>query len=223
MIVPDFIERSNRKTLSLSVMKDGVVCIKAPIHMKDETIERFVQEKQDWIRSKLSIIHATRDKFSEIINYNKFLIYGNSYSLAYSDIKKIKTSDNFEILIPKKIDNSKLLKSIKAWYKKAAKEILTERISYLSNYAKLFFNEIKIGDSKGRWGACNSKGTIILNFRLLMLPPAIIDYVLVHELCHLKEMNHSKNFWSLVETILPSYEKAKKTIKEYSFLLSLYN
>ena len=111
MIVPDFIERSNRKTLYLSVMKDGVVCIKAPIHMKDETIERFVQEKQDWIRSKLSIIHATRDKFSEIINYNKFLIYGNSYSLAYSDIKKIKTSDNFEILIPKKIDNSKIKRS----------------------------------------------------------------------------------------------------------------
>ena len=62
VIVPDFIERSNRKTLSLSVMKDGTVCIKAPIHMKDETIERFVQEKQDWIRSKLSFIKTQKSK-----------------------------------------------------------------------------------------------------------------------------------------------------------------
>ena len=113
MIVPDFIERSNRKTLTLSVMKDGAVCVKAPINMKDEIIDRFVREKQDWIRSKLSFINETRDKFAEVINLNKFLIYGNLYSLAYTDDKKIKTSDKFELLIPKKIDNSKLLKSIK--------------------------------------------------------------------------------------------------------------
>ena len=81
MIVPDYIERSNRKTLSLSVMKDGAVCIKAPINMKDEIINKFVADKQDWIKSKLSFINQNRDKFSDIISYDKFLIYGQIYTL----------------------------------------------------------------------------------------------------------------------------------------------
>ena len=222
MIVPDCIERSNRKTLSLSVMKDGAVCVKAPIGMRDEIIEKFVREKQDWIKSKLAFINATRDKFSEVISYNKFLIYGNTYSLVFCDEKKIKTGNNFELLVPRKIDKAKLMKSIKSWYKKAAKDILADRLKFISNKINLFAKEIKIGDSKGRWGSCNSNGVIVLNFRVLMLPPAIIDYVLVHELCHLREMNHSKQFWSLVGSILPNFEKTKKAIKEYGFLLSLY-
>ena len=163
MIVPDFIERSNRKTLSLSVMKDGAVCVKAPINMRDEVINKFVEEKQDWIRSKLSFINQTRDKFSEVISYNKFLIYGNLYGLVYFDEKKIRTSDNFEILIPRKIENEKLLKAIKNWYKKAAKEILSERLKFIGNKIRLLPKEIKIGDSKGRWGSCSSNGTIVFD------------------------------------------------------------
>lgn len=223
MIVPDFIERSNRKTLSLSVMKDGAVCIKAPINMKDEVINKFVQDKQDWIKSKLSFINQTRDKFEEVIKLSKFLIYGNEYSLIRTNEKKIRTGDNFEILIPLKIDNEKIIKSLKLWYKKAAKEILTKRIMTFANQIRLIPKEIKIGDSKGRWGSCNSNGIIVLNFRVLMLPPAIIDYVLVHELCHLEELNHSRKFWQLVATYLPNFEKAKGAIKEYGFLLGLYN
>ena len=223
MIVPDYIERSNRKTLSLTIMKDGAVCVKAPINMRDDLINKFVAEKQDWIKSKLSFINQNRDKFADIISYDKFLIYGNKYSLKYSCGKKIQTSNNFEILVPQKYSNDKLLKSLKVWYKKAAKEILTNRLKFIASKIKLYPKEVKIGDSKGRWGSCNSNDTIILNFRVIMLPPAIIDYVLVHELCHLKEMNHSKRFWDLVGSILPTYEKAKKSIKEYGFLLSLYN
>ena len=107
-------------------------------------------------------------------------------------------------------------------YKKAAKEILSDRIAYLANHARLFPSEIKIGDSKGRWGSCNSRGVICLNFRVIMLPPALIDYVIVHELCHLVEMNHSKAFWKLVSTFLPNVDKLKKAIKEYGILLNLF-
>lgn len=223
MIIPDFIERSNRKTLSLSVMKDGAVCVKAPINMREEVINKFIEDKQDWIRSKLSFINSTRDKFAEVISLEKFLVYGNKYSLIPYEGKKIKTSDNFEILVPQNVTGEKLLRQIKSWYKKAAKEVLAARINVIAKQVNLMPSEIKIGDSRGRWGSCNSKGVIVINFRVLMLPPAIIDYVLVHELCHLKEMNHSKNFWNLVGSIYPTYEKAKKAIKEYGFLLNLYN
>ncbi len=222
MIIPDYIERSSRKTLSLSVMKDGAVCVKAPLNMSDTVINNFIEQKQDWLRSKLSFISKTRDKFASVIAGEQFLLYGNAYAIIRSAEKKIRASENFELLVPQKIENDKLSSKIKAWYKKVASQVLTNRIKVISERVGLVPREIKIGDSRGRWGACNSNQTVIINFRVLMLPPAIIDYVLVHELCHLKEMNHSARFWSLVESIMPTFSKPKKAIKEYGFLLNLY-
>lgn len=223
MITPDYIERSNRRTLSLSVLKDGNVVVKAPINMRDETISRFVEEKQDWIREKLFLINKTMSKFDEIMHYKKFLLYGNRYTLLLDDVKKIETNEKFQIVMPKKVEPDKILKTLKTWYKKAAKQVLAERLEFIESRIKLKSSAFRIGDSKGRWGSCNSRGAICLNFRVMMLPPALIDYVIVHELCHLVEMNHSKNFWKLVGTFLPNVEQLKKSIKEYGILLNLFN
>ena len=222
MIVPDYVERSNRKTLSLTVLKDGVVLVKAPLSMRDETINKFVTEKQDWIKSKLMIVDKTKDKFSDVMNYEKFLLYGNKYSLVLSDVKKIETSDGFQIIFPKKIEQDKILKTLKSWYKKVAKQILSERLAYVEGKVRLKSKSIRISDSKGKWGSCNSSGVICFNWRVIMLPPKVIDYVIVHELCHLVEMNHSKKFWDLVSRFLPDVQERKKMIKEYGFLLGLF-
>ena len=222
MIVPDYIERSNRKTLSLMVLKDGNVIVKAPISMKDDTIEKFVFEKQDWIRSKLSAISKTQSKFDDVIHYQKFLLYGNRYSIIIDDVKRIETNDSFQIVLPRKVDKDKILKTMKAWYKKVAKKVLFDRLSFVESKLKMKSKTFKISDSKGKWGSCNSFGTIMLNWRVIMLPPEIIDYVIVHELCHLVEMNHSKKFWTLVEKFLPKTPALKKGIKEYGFLLNMF-
>lgn len=223
MITPDYIEWSKRKTLSLSVMKDGNVVVKAPIGMRNETINHFVEEKQAWIRDKLFLINKTKVKFDDVVHYQRFLLYGNKYSLILDNVKKIETNDKFQIIIPQKIDREKILKTLKNWYKKIAKQILEDRIKFIESRIKLKSSLLRISDSKGRWGSCNSKGVITFNFRVIMLPPAIIDYVIIHELCHLVEMNHSKNFWKLVETFLPKAPELKMAIKEYGFLLSLFN
>ncbi len=221
MITPDYIERSNRRTLSLTVLKDGNVVVKAPINMRDEVINRFVEEKQDWIRSKLTLINKTISKFDDVMGYKTFLLYGNRYSLLLDDVKRVETNDKFQIVMPKKIEPDKMLKYLKSWYKKVAKQVLSERLAFIESRIKLKSNSFRIGDSKGRWGSCNSKGSICLNFRVVMLPPVLIDYVIVHELCHLVEMNHSKNFWNLVSTFLPNVQELKKGIKEYAILLGL--
>lgn len=221
MITPDFIERSNRRTLSLMVLKNGSIVVKAPISVSDEIISRFVEDKQNWIKDKLFLINQTQAKFQDVVSGKKFLLYGNKYTPVLADVKKIETNDNFELVIPKKIEKEKIGKSIKAWYKKTAKEILFDRLVFLENRLKLKSSAFRIGDSKGRWGSCNSKGVICLNFRVIMLPPDIIDYVIVHELCHLVQMNHSKQFWALVQKFLPRTPELKQAIKGYSFLLSL--
>ena len=222
MITPDFIERSNRKTLSLIVLKDGQVVVKAPIKVREDVINKFVEDKQGWIKEKLSLVNKTIEKFDDVVHYQRFLLYGNKYSLLLSDVKRVETNDNFQILVPQKTERDKIMKVLKTWYKKIAKQVLGDRLAYIESKIKLKSNYFKIGDSKGRWGACNSKGVISLNWRVIMLPPQIIDYVIIHELCHLVEMNHSKNFWRLVETFLPNYATLKNAIKEYSFLLGLF-
>ncbi len=223
MITPDLITRSSRHTLSLSILKDGQVVVKAPLKMPREAIDKFVYEKQNWIREKLAIIEQNRQKYDEILSYKKFLLFGNQYSLKLADVKKIETSsDQMVILMPKTTPEDKILTRLKSWYKKQAKIILTERLEYICSKIKLVPASMRISDSKGRWGACNSKGSISFNFRIIMLEPAIIDYVIVHELCHLVEMNHSKKFWALVNTFLPSANACKARIKEFGFLLSLF-
>lgn len=222
MIVPDFIERSKRKTLSLTILKDGSVIVKAPISMRDETINQFVEDKQNWIREKLSSIKETRHKFEDVISLEKCLIYGNKYKILAADIKQIQTGNDFTLYVPHKLDGERKVKSIAIWFKKLAKKVLAERLNYIESRINLKSTSLKIGDSRGRWGSCNSYGNIILNYRVVMLPPEIIDYVLVHELCHLLELNHSKKFWENVARFLPNFELHRKAIKEYGFLLSMF-
>lgn len=224
MITPDLISRSNRKTLSLSILKDGQIVIKAPLKMSDENIEKFVYEKQHWIRQKLAYIEQNKEKYDGVMHLKKFLLFGNEYALKLANIKKIETSNNdLSILIPKDTPNEKIQSKLKTWFKKIAKNTLENRLNYICSLVKLKPTSFRISDSKGRWGACNSKGTISFNYRVIMLPPSVIDYVIVHELCHLVEMNHSKKFWNLVYSFLPNTDVQKQKIKEYSFLLSLYN
>ena len=221
MITPDYIERSNRRTLSLSVLKNGSVVVKAPISMSDNVIKKFVEDKQSWIKEKLLIVSKNISKFDDVMHYKRFLLYGNKYKLVLTDVKRVETSDNFEIFVPRKTEPDKVLKLLKQWYKKIAKQILFERLTYIESKINLKSASMKISDSKGRWGSCSNKGVICFNWRVIMLPPQIIDYVIVHELCHLVELNHSKNFWKLVNTFLPNADKLKKAIKEYGVLLEI--
>ena len=163
MITPDYIERSNRRTLSLSVLKDGNVVVKAPINMKDEVINHFIEEKQDWIKSKLLLITKTISKFDDIVHYKKFLLYGNRYSLVLDNVKKIE-ANNFQIIMSNKITPDKILKNLKLWYKKIAKQVLSERLAYIESRIKLKSSSFRIGDSKFKELLNNSwKGIVIIH------------------------------------------------------------
>jgi len=222
MIVPDEVIRSNRRTLSLSILKNGKVVVKAPTKMREETISNFISSKQGWIQTKLNAVYATNAKFQDVISMEKVLIFGNKYSILLADTNKIELGNNLQIIFPTKIAANKRIKNLKTWLKKFAKSTLEQRLNYIANQYNFKPSAFKINDSSGRWGSCNSRGTICINFRVMMLPPAIADYILIHELCHLKEMNHSPRFWQLVSTIYSQVKAAREELKHYGFLLSLY-
>jgi len=99
-------------------------------------------------------------------------------------------------------------------YRDAAKDYIPKRVNYYHQFTDGTFQKITIRDQKTRWGSCSSNGTLSFSFRLMMAPPRVLDYVVVHELCHLTHMNHSKDFWNMVESILPDYKEHRKWLKE---------
>ena len=99
-------------------------------------------------------------------------------------------------------------------YRDAAKDYIPKRVEYYHQFTGGTYQKITIRDQKTRWGSCSSTGTLSFSFRLMMAPPRVLDYVVVHELCHLTHMNHSKEFWKMVEDILPDYKEHRKWLKE---------
>jgi len=99
-------------------------------------------------------------------------------------------------------------------YRNAAKDYIPKRVEYYHQFTGGNYQKITIRDQKTRWGSCSSNGTLSFSFRLMMAPPRVLDYVIVHELCHLTHMNHSKEFWNMVENILPDYKEHRKWLKE---------
>ncbi len=111
-------------------------------------------------------------------------------------------------------EKSAYQKRLEAPYKKAAADYFPKRAAYYAPLLGVTYSRITIRDQKTRWGSCSSKGTLSFNWRLMLAPPKILDYVVVHELCHLREMNHSPRFWALVASILPDYKESRKWLKE---------
>lgn len=111
--------------------------------------------------------------------------------------------------------------ALKARYIQAAKEYFPKRAAYYQQFTGGNYTRITIREQKTRWGSCSSRGTLSFNWKLMLAPPAVLDYVVVHELCHLKHMDHSPAFWQAVEAVLPGYKELRKWLKEHGSELRL--
>ncbi|MCM1173787.1 MAG: M48 family metallopeptidase [Blautia sp.] len=106
-------------------------------------------------------------------------------------------------------------------YKEAARSYIPQRVAYYHDMTGGVYRRVSIRDQKTRWGSCSSKGTLSFNWRLMLAPPAVLDYVVVHELCHLTHMDHSAAFWQAVEAVCPDYRALRKWLKEHGSELAL--
>ena len=201
--------RSKRKTIGI-VVKEGKVFVKAPMRVSKTQIDAFVEENTKWILAKLETGKAMRDRFSDVLEFRRFPFGGKDLTVKYADIKRIKITDD-EICLPKNFDGG-FGNMIARGYKKVAEKYLIQRVVELSKILNAKYDVVLLSNAKTIWGSCSSNGALRLNWRLILLPYEIIDYVLVHELCHTKELNHSKNFWELVETILPDYKSRRQAL-----------
>lgn len=117
-------------------------------------------------------------------------------------------------------DKSDYEKRLEAPYRQAAKEYIPKRVRFYADILQVDYGKITIRDQKTRWGSCSSSGNLNFNWRLILAPPKVLDYVVIHELCHRKEMNHSTRFWQYVESIMPDYKEQRKWLKDNGSSLS---
>lgn len=208
--------KSFRKTLSLTIDKTWELIIKAPFFVSKKTIENFVLKNKNWVDDqKFKIL----EKVKSFKQWDKFYYFWEEYSIIFSwDYKQIYFDwMNFYLSREFKKDLKDLLEK---FYKLEAKKYIKNRLDFIAWKYNLEYNNLKITSAKTRWGSCTSSKNINFSYRLIMAPIRTIDYVIAHELAHLKYMNHSKMFrWEvefMMKWILPwDYKIAKEWLKKF--------
>lgn len=211
-IVVDIIYTNRKNSVGFKIVGNKTM-VYAPASLPFSRIKKIVDKKSGWIKKK----------FEE---YQKYYSHENQiFFLGAKLIVKLSTNQNKygfwqegnELLFSKRNANQKhSIELLKMWYRHHAITYLTPRIKYLSNKLELFPSAIEFKLLKTQWGNCNCHKKIKFNFLIMILPKEVIDYVIIHELCHLKEMNHSIRFWSLVKKYCNDYKDMIKILKEFS-------
>ena len=222
MIEPKEIVRTKRKSLALTINERGELIVHAPKNMPIYEIMGFVQKKQDWINKKITNINSILSKNKDIVEYNEIFFIGKRYRVMQTKgIDKPFLTDNSLILVATKSKRN-IQKQLKEWYMSNIDDILIPRIHKLAELMKQKYSSVNIINSKAKWGMCDSKRNLYFNWKLLMLSPDLIDYVIIHEIAHLIELNHSTKFWKIVGAVIPNYKHSKEVINRCGFLIKLY-
>lgn len=212
--------RSNRKSLALIVETDGSLVVRAPRRLPREVIDAFVAEKQAWIQQKQAQVARQQARCKRRFEAGgEFLWLGEAYPLQLSTRRSPSLELKDGIFSLRQPDLPQAQAIFERWYKKQARLYLAERLATLAQTFGLRYQVMRLSGARTRWGSCSAKGTISLNWRLVMAPPAIIDYVIIHELAHLVEKNHSPRYWAVVEKMLPDYRARRKWLKDNSLCL----
>ena len=218
----DEIIRTKRRTIALIVNHDGTLIIRAPLRATQKQIEDLVEQKSEWIKSKQKMVKATYAHFvpKEYINGEEFLYLGTSYRLTIVDdsVHLLRLADHFYL---SRSVLARAEKIFKGWYRAQAKKVITGRVKAYADQYGFEYRKMNITNAQARWGSCSPCGSLNFSWRLVMAPVLVIDYVVVHELVHLHEKNHSRRFWDKVKTILPGYAQQVQWLKTCGHMLRL--
>ena len=224
-----FVQRTARKkSIALSI-RDGTIVILAPRHIPNQEIQELITTNTDWIRAKLSQ-HAETKRRTEraFVDGERFLYLGEEYPLKVFEGRRAiaELADGcFNIHARRTPIPERRARSIRAaflrWYKSEAETVITKRVAFYGSIIGRTPNRISFRDYKSMWGKCDAEGNITFNWKLVMAPEPILDYVVVHEMSHLQHLNHSKVFWQCVESVLSDYKARRKWLKENGSLLTI--
>jgi predicted metal-dependent hydrolase len=213
------VKKKNFRSLSITVERDGTIVIKAPLTVPDNEIKQFIEENHSFIERVIEK-YKRYGVFKEYRNGERFLYLGNEYELKIVEgqVEPLILKDKFYL-------SSKALNHARdvflAWYKKQANKVITDRVKYYASLGGHTYNKVSVKDLQKIWGSCSRNGNLSFNWRIIMAPLDVIDYVVVHELSHLREFNHSRKFWAEVEKFIPDYNDKELWLRKNGHLLDL--
>ena len=212
--------RAGRKTIALYI-RNGALEVRAPLKASIHDIDKFVASKGKWINDKLDEskrLLAQREKF--FITYGDSILYrGRQCLISEKEGNRAGFKDG-HFFVPSGLAPEQIKHACVRVYKMLARRDLRNKVKDFAEQMSVTPSAVRISCAKTRWGSCSTKKTINFSWRLIMADDDVIDYMVVHELAHIKEMNHSARFWAIVEGILPDYKMRQKKLKELQRILS---
>lgn len=217
-----------RKSIGIYVDVYGNVEIRAPKGTPVESILQLLEEKWEWVQQNSK---EMKDRMlgpkEKVYDHGEIFLYlGHAYPIRISQDENI-TQDHAVIegdalhIYVKELEDEKIKQALKRFYYQQCKALVEKRIqSYQSNF-KVKPRSIRISDDKTTWGTCDSRQQLTFNWRLAMAPPKVIDYVVVHEMCHMVHLNHDRSFWRLVGKIMPEYKELENWLALSSWKMTV--
>ena len=216
------LKRCKRKSIGLRIDGNGL-SISIPLHAAIPNVDSILQEKADWITQKLTHWKSKKDLALTWAENSIYPLLGEPWQIAMQtsgelhmirqSIKAIHHESDAKLvpdLAPRQIE-----KFVMTWYHRQAIICFQQRIQFYAQKLNLQPPTFHLSRAKTRWGSCNTRGVIHLNWRLIQMPLHLVDYVVAHELSHLIEMNHSAAFWKQIESVYTDYLMARKALKGY--------
>ncbi len=213
--------RSRRSTLSVSIDKNGHLTVRAPLELPVQKIEEFIQSKKEWIEKYSSDAAKRREQLMERLALppEKLPFLGEMCPVAHTQPYGY-TDGCFHL--PEGFSLEALLPYLRRLYCSLAKDALISRTKLIADRMGIKISGVKINSAKTRWGSCSSEKTINLSWKLIAADTKLIDYVIIHELCHTLYMNHSPEFWDTVRAVVPDYTERREALKDVQRILSEY-
>ncbi|MDF2483857.1 MAG: zinc metalloprotease [Herbinix sp.] len=210
------IKYTRRKTISIHIDFYGRIEVQAPKDTPMNNITSLLEDKWDWTREKSKEMKdRVEGKIEKVYEHGEVFLYlGKSYAIIITvDEEKPKDcvvieGDKLHIYLKQHNDDA-VKRALKRFYYQKCKDLVEKRIRFYQSDFKMKPRSISITDDNSNWGSCNSRLELTFNWKLAMAPIEVIDYVVVHEMCHMVHLNHDRSFWRLVGKILPDYEERK--------------
>jgi len=208
------------RSVSVRVLPNGSIVVTAPRFTPRFVINQFISKHENWIREKQGIVVK---KLNALVAERERLFFrGREYDFRLnisSQKEGVKVTDANLTVTSAQEDHAEVRRILEKWYRLQATKHFKERVPLLADLVDSNVKTVSIRSQRTRWGSCSSRNTISLNWRLIMAPDWVSDYVVYHELAHLTHMNHSKQFWLLVERYVPNHKDAQKWLKDHHSLL----
>jgi predicted metal-dependent hydrolase len=215
------IVRSRRRTIALVITTEAHLIVRAPLRAPASMIDDLIREKQGWIRKTMARMKQRPQTMEHSYAEGEvFFFLGREYPLHIVDDARIPVERTDRLCVSRTLLPD-IRQGLKRWYVQQAETEIRARCMWFTMTTGYTPKSVRISDARQRWGSCTSTGGLNFSWRLIQAPLEIVDYVIVHELVHLKQHDHSRKFWNKVREIMPDYEERRKWLRENERLLRI--